>query len=79
MKGAFDRKGFCQRLAQAYYHSGLTGAQLENLTGVSRYSIGAYLRGEFLPGLQTFDRMCRAFGVNAHWLLTGEGRAPEWI
>ncbi len=79
MKGEFDRKGFCHRLAQAYYHSGLTGAQLENLTGVSRYTISAYLRGDFLPGLQAFDRMCRVFNVNAHWLLTGEGRAPEWI
>ena len=79
MIGQFDRNDFCQRLAQAYYHSGLTNAQLENLTGVSRYNMGAYLRGEYLPGLQAFTRLCQAFGVNAHWLLTGEGRKPEWI
>lgn len=79
MKREFDRKGFCQRLAQAYYHSGMSNTQLENLTGVSRYNFSAYLRGDYLPTLPVFDRMCRAFGVNAHWLLTGEGRAPEWI
>ena len=79
MSAQFDRKGFCHRLAQAYYHSGLTNAQLERLAGVSRYNMQGYLRGEYLPGLETFTKLCGAFGVSAHWLLTGEGRAPEWI
>ena len=79
MIAQFDRNGFCQRLAQAYYHSGLTNVEVQRMTGINRKNLQAYFRGEYLPGIESLTKMCEAFGVNAHWLLTGEGRVPEWI
>lgn len=79
MIAQFDRESFRKRLAQAYYHSGLTNVEVQRMTGISRKNLQAYSRGEYLPGIESLTKMCEAFGVNAHWLLTGEGRAPEWI
>lgn len=44
------------------------GAALAEHVGVSQTAANTYLRGEALPGLEKFHRMCQVFGVSMDYL-----------
>lgn len=48
--------------------------QVAAATGLNPETVRRYLRGQ-APSAEFLAALCRAYGVNGHWLLTGEGAA----
>lgn len=50
-----------------------TQIQWETRFGVTRDTIRRYERGTNPPDADFIGSLCRAYNINAHWLITGEG------
>ncbi|MBI9110304.1 helix-turn-helix domain-containing protein [Maridesulfovibrio ferrireducens] len=46
---------------------------LGNSANISRPTVSAYLKQENQPSMVTLSKWVKTFGLNGHWLLTGEG------
>ena len=57
------------RLSVAFERSGLSMRELSSLTGLSRYTITRYLRGQRIPSGDALVRLCPVLGISATWLL----------
>lgn len=56
--------------------SGLTQDEAADRIGVDQTTLQRWLKGTRLPAAPQIEKVCRAFGVSGHFLLTGEG--PEY-
>lgn len=52
---------------------GLTQQEFADRLGVGRGNIATYETRDGSPGSSVINLICREFGVNEHWLRTGEG------
>lgn len=52
---------------------------VSELTGTNHESVRRYLQGQ-APSAEFLVAVCRSMGINAHWLLTGQGpmRVEHW-
>ena len=55
----------------------LTMAEFAKRIGMTTYSISLFESGKATPSDRTVLSICREFGVNEHWLRTGEGEMFE--
>lgn len=62
------------RIAQIRKEVGLTQEDFgKSIGGLSRNYIWMIEKGERIPSDRTISDICRIYGVNEHWLRTGEG------
>lgn len=74
-----DLTDFYRRLAQAFYHSGVSQGDLARMIGKSRKTVDAYLTGRSTPDTKALREICYALDVSADWLVLGdERRSPKW-
>ena len=53
---------------------GLTQQEMASKLGYKMLTISRWERGERTPSLNDLSKLAELYGVNLHWLLTGEGR-----
>lgn len=58
-----------ERLAKAIKQSGLTQAEIANKVSVGYRTISHYVKGDKLPALDTFAKLCIALDVDPAYLL----------
>ena len=58
---------FSERLREA--SQGVNQAGLAQSLGIGQSSVSMYLRGDRIPSLEVFHKMCNTLGVSADWLL----------
>ena len=62
-------ENFKKRLKEEIKLSGMTTQELVDKIGVSNSMITQYYTTDKLPGLETFEKLCRALDVSADYLL----------
>jgi bacteriophage CI repressor helix-turn-helix domain len=68
-------KSLGERLKKIRTQHGISRDQLAELFGSSRTTIQNYENGERSPGAEYLANYYKFFGVNLHWLITGDGAA----
>lgn len=63
-----------ERIREVREHFGLSMEKFGARIGIGKTSISLLESGKNNPSVQTVALICREFGVNEHWLRTGEGR-----
>lgn len=61
------------RIKELRKNLGLTQQKFADRLGLKRQTIAAYEIGNIEPSESTLLLMCKEFGINKDWLLTGEG------
>lgn len=61
------------RIKEIRKNLGLTQQKFADRLGLKRQTIAAYEIGNIEPSESTLLLMCKEFGINKTWLLTGEG------
>jgi len=64
---------FSKRLEQIAHALKLTKQAIAEGGGISAQTVSVYLKGDTLPNQKTLAAWVKAYNLNAHWLLTGEG------
>ena len=65
------------RIREVREHFGLSREKFGARIGIGKTSISLLESGKNNPSVQTVALICREFGVNEHWLRTGEGEMFE--
>lgn len=65
------------RIREVREHFGLSMEKFGSRIGIGKASISLLESGKNNPSVQTVSLICREFGVNEHWLRTGEGEMFE--
>lgn len=65
--------GFSERLQELMSENGYTKYRVAKELTMSASTIANYLNGKTRPDITKLEEISRFFGVNRHWLLTGEG------
>lgn len=66
-----------ERIREVREHFGLSMEKFGARIGIGKTSISLLESGKNNPSVQTVALICREFGVNEHWLRTGEGEMLE--
>lgn len=66
-----------ERIREVREHFGLSMEKFGARIGIGKTSISLLENGKNNPSVQTVALICREFGVNEHWLRTGEGEMFE--
>lgn len=69
----FSYKNFPDRLREVIKQSGLKDSQFAQKIGIQRATLSGYLVGKTGISQKTLTNIVRQYGVNANWLLTGDG------
>ena len=65
---------FSRRLQEFIDQRGkLTRREFADRVGASEGNVNLYFKNGVVPRWDTLVRICLSFGINAHWLLTGDG------
>lgn len=64
---------FGERLRIAYEKEGLSQGQAADALGVDQTQLSRWVTSDREPRLKAIQKAVQAFGLNGHWLLTGEG------
>mgnify|MGYP001825856250 CR=1 FL=1 len=65
---------FSRRLHEFIDQRGrLTRREFADRVGANEGNVNLYFKNGVVPRWDTLVRICLSFGINAHWLLTGEG------
>lgn len=77
----FSAKSLGERLKKIRTQNGYSRDKLAELFQIGRATIQNYENGERSPTAEYLAKYYKFFGVNLHWLLTGNGMAhyQEWI
>lgn len=65
-------EGFCERLRQAFYDSGLSLMDIERRYGIAHGNMIGFMDGDYVPTSATLATLCVALNVSADWLLFGK-------
>jgi transcriptional regulator with XRE-family HTH domain len=74
----FTMNNFTERITSARKKAGLTQAEAAIKLGISHSTIQRYETGAREPNLGVCIDMAKLYGVNLHWLVTGE-MPPEVV
>lgn len=66
-----------ERIREVREHFGLSMEKFGARIGIGKTSISLLESGKNNPSVQTVALICREFGVNEHWLRTGDGEMFE--
>lgn len=77
MGKGIDMKGVCKLLANAKNAKGYTNARLAELSGVSKFTVGSYLKGVRVPSLQNLQKLCPVLDLDADKVTREYGYYPE--
>lgn len=66
-----------EQIREVREHFGLSMEKFGARIGIGKTSISLLESGKNNPSVQTVALICREFGVNEHWLRTGEGEMFE--
>ncbi len=58
-----------KRLAESIKLSGMSQHEIAQKIGVSQQQISCYLRGQKMPTLDTFARLCKVLDVDTNYIL----------
>lgn len=72
-KDSFSPDGFVERLREIRKVTGLTGASIAQHGGITKQTFSGYLHTGRLPSACVLANWVSKLGINANWLLTGEG------
>lgn len=61
---------FCERLRAVRTERGLTQTQLASMLGIKQPSLAQLESGEFVPSLDTVDKVCRVLEIDPGSLLS---------
>ena len=63
-----------ERLLQLRKDQGLSAKKFGEMLGnIHETSIYNYESNRHIPGIGVIEKICKIFGANGHWLITGEG------
>lgn len=65
------------RIREVREYFGLSMEKFGSRIGIGKSSVSLLESGKNNPSVQTISLICREFGVNEHWLRTGEGEMFE--
>lgn len=57
------------RLSELINHSGYSQTELSKMIGVSQQTISHYVKGNILPSLDTFAKLCEVLDADANYVL----------
>jgi len=69
----FSPDAFAERLRQIRKATGLTGARIAQQGSITKQTFSGYLHTGRLPSAAVLANWVFRLGINANWLLTGEG------
>jgi transcriptional regulator with XRE-family HTH domain len=72
-KDSFSPDAFVERLREIRKVTGLTGASIAQHGGITKQTFSGYLHTGRLPSACVLANWVAKLGINANWLLTGEG------
>jgi len=72
-KDSFSPDAFVERLREIRKVTGLTGASIAQHGGITKQTFSGYLHTGRLPSAGVLANWVTKLGINANWLLTGEG------
>lgn len=64
---------FAERLKSAIFALKVSKGDFAATAEIRAATVSGYLKGETIPNQETLAKWVLAYGLNAHWLLTGEG------
>lgn len=70
---SFSPDAFVERLRQMRKATGRTGADIARLGDITKQTFSGYLHTGRLPSAHVLANWVFRLGINANWLLTGEG------
>lgn len=62
-----------ERIKEVRAHTGLSATDFGAKIGIKKSSVSLLESGKNNPSERTILAICREFGINEHWLRTGEG------
>ncbi|GAB6075420.1 helix-turn-helix domain-containing protein [Desulfurobacterium crinifex] len=62
-----------KRLKKVRKTLGITQRNFAKEIGISEATLRRYENEQFLPDAEVLQRLAKKFGINIHWLITGEG------
>ena len=65
-------KFISEKLAQEIKYSGMKTTQIAKVVGINQRQISNYAKGEALPALDTFSRLCSVLDLDANEILCVE-------
>lgn len=65
-------EGWNKRLKEARKKNKISLTEAEEKLGISEQSIIKYEKGEFMPKIDTLDKMCACYHVSVSWVLYGD-------
>lgn len=65
---------FGKRLKEARKTKKLTQEYVANLLGIDDTTISKYENDKSEPDNETLNKLCELYGVNTHWIHTGDGQ-----
>jgi len=72
-KDSFSPDAFVERLREIRKVTGLTGASIAQHGGITKQTFSGYLHTGRLPSAGVLANWVTKLGINANWLLTGQG------
>jgi len=69
----FCPDAFAERLLEIRKATGLTGGRIAQCGGVTKQTFSGYLHTGRLPSANVLANWVSKLGINANWLLTGQG------
>lgn len=72
-KGSFSSDAFAARLREIRKATGRTGAEIAMHGSITKQTFSGYLHTGRLPSAGVLANWVFRLGINANWLLTGEG------
>jgi len=70
---SFSPDAFAERLLEIRKATGLTGGKIALCGGITKQTFSGYLHTGRLPSACVLANWVTKLGINANWLLTGEG------
>jgi len=67
------RPTYGERLKNLRRSQGLVLEKFAKILGISKATVINYEKNETIPDIATVGKMMSEFGVDVHWLITGEG------
>lgn len=79
MESTQERTAIWDRIQSTLDGRGVTQAVVAKSLGIRDTTVNSWYRGRSTPDSVTIGRLCAVFGLNGHWILTGQGNPDAMV